>query len=110
MAEHFNLDPDNISRIIMLAFGQTDHDGTYWCYVAVKPSRYDDFAKNIAGKKYNLQNYVADGFGEIIVSGEGGLPPQEVSAQVAQIFGIPLKDLFAGGNPKAAITTKIEAL
>lgn len=104
-------DPDDVSRILMLAFGKME-DGVnmFWCYVAVKPSRYDEFRRTMAGKYYNLQNYVTDGFGEIVVSGPGGLPPKEVTALVGKQFGIPLKDLFADVDPMQKISKGIEVL
>lgn len=104
------VNPDQHSRIVMLAFGKMEHGGNYWCYVSVKPSRYDDYQRRLATKQYNMQNFVADGFGEVIVSGEGNLPPQDVTKKVAQMFGIPIKELFAQAEPKQAAMDKVNAL
>ena len=102
------LGPDDLSRVIMLAFGKLEQGGTYWCYVAIKPSRYDDFQRVMAAKNYNIQNFVKDGFGEIVVSGEGDLPPQYITKRVADLFGVPIKSLFADVDPKAEIDKKLK--
>ncbi|MDE3059777.1 MAG: hypothetical protein KGJ06_02055 [Pseudomonadota bacterium] len=110
MADSTRIDPDDVSRIIMLAFGSMEQGGMYWCYVAVKPSRYDEFTRAMKSRQYNMQNFVGDGFGEVIVSGEGGLPPRDVTKQVAEIFGIPIKQLFASIDPMQAISRGVEAM
>lgn len=101
---------DDLSRIVTLVFGTMDHGGVYWCYAGVAPSRYDEFKKLIASKNYNMQNFVKDGFGEIIVSGEGNLPPVDVTKQVAQAFNVKLRDMFADIDPQKAIDLEFEAL
>jgi hypothetical protein len=103
-------DPDSLSRIVMLAFGAMDHGGPYWCYVAVKPSRYDEFRKVMATKKYNIQQFAGDDYGEIIVSGEGVTPPQDVTKKVAELFNVPIRELFADADPRQTIATKIQSL
>jgi hypothetical protein len=102
--------PDNNARVIMLAFGKMDNGGQYWVYVAVKPSRFDEFQLAMASKKYNIQDFEHDEYGEVIVSGEGILPPQEVTKQVADIFNVPVKELFANVDPAKLINTKIQQL
>jgi hypothetical protein len=102
---------DNRSRIVMLAFGNMQHGNSmYWAYLAVKPTRYEEFRRIMAGKKYNIQNFVKDEFGEVVVSGEGGLPPRDVTKKVAQLFGIPINELFADINPIPVIEQAIEKL
>lgn len=103
------VDPDQLSRIVMLAYGQMDHGGPYWCYVAVRPSRFDEFQATLATKKYNIQHFVQDGYGEVIVSGEGVTPPGEVTKQVAKMFDIPIKQLFTQTDQKSIILNKIKA-
>jgi len=100
--------PDSAARIVMLAFGNMDQGGMYWAYVAVKPSRYEKFKRLMVGKKYNMQNFVKDGFGEVVVSGEGSLPPRDVTKQVAELFGVPINQLFADIDPVAVIEQNIE--
>src|SRR5437763_1785055 len=102
---------DSAARIIMLAFGNMEQgNGMYWAYVAVKPSRYEEFKRAMAGKQYNIQNFVKDEFGEVVVSGEGGLPPRDVTKQVAQLFGIPINQLFSDADPMPIINKAIDKL
>ncbi len=110
MAEHKPLDPDNVARVVMLAFGNMEQGGMYWAYVAVRPSRYEEFKRRMTGKTYNIQNFVKDEFGEVVVSGEGGLPPREVTKQVALLFGVPVKQLFADIDPLEAIARGVKKL
>lgn len=86
--------PTTTSRVIMLTFGQMNHGGPYWCYVAVKPSRYDEFRQKMASMTYNMQQFDSEGYGEIVVSGEGIRPPSAISKQVAALYNIPLTVLF----------------
>lgn len=102
--------PDDVARIIMLTFGQMEQGGTYWCYVAVKPSRFEEFKAAMAAKSYNIQNFANDGYGEVIVSGDGGLPPRDVTKQVALMFNIPIRTLFDNIDPQTAIAMGIEEL
>lgn len=85
-------DKDGVSRIVMMIRGVMDTRGFYWCYVAVKPSLAKKFQQAIKAK-YNIQNFVKDGYGEIIVSGRGRTPPQEVTEKVAEMAGIDPKQL-----------------
>ena len=103
------INPDNLSRIVMLTYGAMEHGGPYWCYVAVKPSRYEEFQSRLASKKYNIQNFSEDAFGEVIVSGEGITPPQDITKQVANLFNIPFKDFFRDIDPKKTIINKIQS-
>jgi len=110
MAESSNINPDNVGRMVMLAYGLMSDSKPFWCYVAVKPSRYDELRRIIAGKKFDIRNYEKEGFGEIIVSGESVIPPQDVTKKVASMFKIPIRQLFADIDPKEEITKEIERL
>ena len=101
-------DIDSLSRIVALTFGHMENGGNYWCYVAVKPSRYDEFQKAMSSKTYNIQRFPDDGYGEVIVSGEGITPPTEVTRQVANLFNIPMKDFFKDIDPKKTIIMKLQ--
>lgn len=94
----------------MLAFGAMNHGGPYWCYVAVKPGRYDEFQAAMQSKKYDMQRFEKDEFGEVIVSGEGVVPPGDVTRQVAEMFAIPISQLFQDTSPKKTIMVKLEEL
>jgi hypothetical protein len=60
---------DEVARVMVLLTGQMDHGGPFWCWVAVKPSQYEDF--QLAQSAGTIDLYDFDPFGEIIVSGEG---------------------------------------
>jgi hypothetical protein len=94
----------------MLAFGQMEQGGQYWCYVAIKPSRYDAFKQAMDSKQYNMQRFAGDGYGEVIVSGEGVTPPQDITRQVANMFGIPIGQLFTVTDPKGAVSQQLKTL
>jgi hypothetical protein len=102
--------PDSLSRIIMLTFGTMDHGGPYWCYVAVKPSRYQAFREAMASMRYHIKQFEQDNYGEIVVSGEGDRPPSDISKQVAQMFGVSVGQLFADSQPDETIRKQFELL
>ena len=100
--------PDHISRIIMLVYGKLESGAPFWCYCAVKPSMFDQFkADEVAGK---LNLYEFDPYGEVIVSGEGDKPPQEVTQKVAEMYNADPSSFFQPIDPKQEIANKIESL
>src|SRR3954467_9828223 len=100
---------DGVARIIFLVRGlMEDGTGFYWCYVAVKPSRHQEFKKAL-DNKYNIQNFVDDGYGEVIVSGAGDVPPGEITAQVAELFGVSAQSFFKDRDPDATLAEKLKA-
>ncbi len=102
---------DQLARVVMLVYGRLqDGKGAYWCYVAVKPTEYDRFRALHKENRVNLYEFEQAGFGEIIVSGMGLTPPQEVTRQVAKVYGIKIRDLFGDVDPKAIIAAKIEQM
>lgn len=102
------IDSDDISRIVMLTYGKMDHGGPYWCYVAIRPSQYKAFTAAMDSKTYNMQNFANDGYGEVIVSGEGVMPSKDITKKVAEMFNIPLKQLFADIEHNKRIEQVIE--
>lgn len=109
MSKNSNLTEDDIGRMVMLVYGQMGNNaGPFWCYLAVKPSRYDDFQAKIKNKKFDIRTFDADGFGEIIVSGEGVTPPADVTKKVAFMFKVPIKELFLNIDAKAAVAKELE--
>ena len=103
--------PDDFSRIVTLTYGTMDHGGPYWCYVAVKPSRYAQFQEAMNSKRYNMQQFDQDGYGEVIVSGAGVVPPKQITRQVADMFNVQIKDLFAvSDDPMPEINEQIKKL
>ncbi|MFZ4542300.1 MAG: hypothetical protein ACOYNL_11015 [Rickettsiales bacterium] len=101
-------DPDNISRIIMLIYGSLETGVPFWCYVAVKPSMYDNFRTAEAGGTLDLYNF--DPYGEVVVSGEGERPPAEVTQKVAEMYNSDASKFFMPIDPKKEIEAKIAAL
>ncbi len=101
-------DPDNLSRVIMLLYGQMDHGGPFWCYVAIKPSQFEAF--KAAEKAGSIDLYNFDAFGEVIVSAEGQTPPEEVTLKVAEMYGADASTFFQPIDPIAEITKKIDEL
>lgn len=99
-------DPDKLSRVIMLLYGRMDHGGPFWCYVAVKPSKFEAF--KAAEKAGTVDLYNFDDFGEVIVSAEGQTPPDEVTLKVAEIYGADASTFFQPIDPIAQINDKIE--
>lgn len=100
--------PDHISRIIMLVYGKLENGNPFWCYCAVKPSMFDAFKADEAAGNLNL--YEFDPYGEVIVSGEGDKPPQEVTQKVAEMYNADASSFFQPIDPKKEIADKIESL
>lgn len=92
----------------MLVYGVMDHGGPFWCYVAVKPSMYDQFKAAEAGGTLDLYNF--DALGEIIVSAEGETPPEEVTLKVAEMYNTDPSKFFQPIDPKKVIDDKISEL
>ena len=76
--------PTDLTRIIVLVYGLLDSGKPFWVFVAVKPEAYPAFIA--AQKDGSLDLYNFSGFGEIIVSGEGKSPPDEVTLKVAEMY------------------------
>ncbi|MES2442856.1 MAG: hypothetical protein V4574_08500 [Pseudomonadota bacterium] len=101
-------DADDLSRVIMLLYGQMDHGGPFWCYVAIKPSMFDAFRATERLGEINLYDF--DAFGEVIVSAEGEQPPDDVTEKVAEMYGSDPSTFFQPIDPIAEINKKIEDL
>lgn len=98
--------PDHLARMVMLIYGTMSDTNPFWCFVSVKPSQHSRLQRLVAEKKFDIRNFVKDGFGEIIVSGEGVVPPGDVVKKVAQMFNIPIRDLFRDDYDMDAIIAK----
>ena len=77
---HAALTPDVLVKadaeagIVHLMTGQTGSGENFWAYIAVKPSRYEDFIlSSRAQEEMNLHE-----FGDILESGFGTEPPADV--------------------------------
>lgn len=75
----------DLKRTIVLIYGQLENSQTpFWVFAAVKPAKYHLFMH--AHKEGRLDIYNFNDFGEIIVSGEGTTPPDEVTVKVAEMY------------------------
>lgn len=77
--------PDNeLKRIIVLIYGLLENGQPFWTFAAVRPLRYQDFLMAHKENKINLYQFID--FGEIIVSGEGRSPPDDITLKVAEMY------------------------
>lgn len=88
------------SRLITLVRGMMQQGGFYWCYVAIKPDLMKKFQQAVKNK-YNIQNFVKDEYGEVIVSGRGKEPPAEITTKVSEMFGVTFKQIEEGTSEVA---------
>lgn len=103
-----NVTPDQVARMVMLVYGTMSDNNPFWCFVAVKPSQHKRLQEKVANKTLDLRTYVEDGFGEIIVSGEGVIPPNDVIKKISASFGVPIRDLFREYDMDDVIAKEIE--
>lgn len=82
---------DAVARIIVLIYGWLDTGSPFWVFVAVKPSRYQDFL--VAQERSEVNLYHFEPFGEIIVSGDTESPPDEVLLSVSRRYNTSVGDL-----------------
>lgn len=75
---------DELTRTIVLIYGALESGNPFWLFAAVKPNRYQPMLE--AQKAKTLDLYKFDSYGEIIVSGEGKSPPDEVTLKVADMY------------------------
>ena len=75
---------NDLTRTIILVYGLLENGNPFWVFVAVKPSKYQDFMK--AQKDGSLNLYQFTTYGEIIVSGVGTSPPDDITIKVAEMY------------------------
>ncbi len=75
---------NDLTRTIILVYGLLENGNPFWVFVAVKPSKYQDFMK--AQKDGSLNLYQFTPYGEIIVSGVGSSPPDDITIKVAEMY------------------------
>ena len=75
---------NDLTRTIVLVYGLLENGNPFWVFVAVKPSKYQDFMK--AQKDGTLNLYQFTPYGEIIVSGVGSSPPDDITIKVAEMY------------------------
>lgn len=87
---------DDSKRIIVLMYGILDNGQPFWLFSAVRPGKYQRFIA--AQKEGELNLYQFDEYGEIIVSGEGRSPPDEVTLKVAEMYQTDPATLLQAAN------------
>ncbi len=87
---------DAITRTIVLIYGLLEDNSPFWLYAAVKPSKYAAFLA--AQKDGTLDLYDFKPYGEIIVSGKGKSPPDEITRKVADMYQTEPDKLFQPGD------------
>ncbi|MGE0754529.1 MAG: hypothetical protein AB7L92_05150 [Alphaproteobacteria bacterium] len=102
------MQPDDLTRVIMLVYGMLDGGKPCWVYVAVKPSKYDDFIA--AHKDGSLDLYDFKEFGEIIVSGEGKRPPDDITLKVAEMYQTDPTTIFQPIDVEQEIAKRMEEI
>jgi Helix-turn-helix len=73
-----------LMRTIIYMYGMLENGNPFWLFAAVNPARYSQFLS--AHKAGTLDLHQFRPYGEIIVSGEGKGPPDEITAQVAEMY------------------------
>jgi hypothetical protein len=100
--------PDDVARILVLVYGFLADEKPFWAYVAVKPSMYPEFQRQQAAGALDL--YKFEPFGEVIVSGSGEAPPDDVTLRVAELYDTDPRNFFTTVDPEQEIAEKIAAL
>lgn len=99
---------DQKARVIVLIYGMLSGNRPFWVFVAVKPTVYKDFLK--AQKEGTLDLYAFDGFGEIIVSGEGTTPPEEVTLKVAEVYQTDPRKFFEPTQSEESVAEQVKKI
>src|SRR5436853_252825 len=87
---------DDKTRIIVLVYGTLENGNPCWLFAAVKPSKYQGFLGAHKNGTLDVQQF--DGYGEIIVSGEGKAPPDDVILKVAEMYQTDPATLMQGAQ------------
>ena len=83
-------------RLITLVYGSMKNGKPFWLYAAVKPDAYKAFQEAQKNSAINFQDF--DTFGEVIVAGEGQVPPVEVTLKIAEVYQTDPKTFFTGNG------------
>lgn len=108
--ETYDLSPDNVARAVTMVFGKSGAGTPFWSFITVKPSALETVKQRVQNKSLNLLTYAEDGFGEIIVTGDGVMPPKDVLKMVSQMFNVPLRQMFNTFDMDAVVQKEIQSL
>ncbi|NBO17927.1 MAG: hypothetical protein EBV03_01640 [Proteobacteria bacterium] len=75
---------EDLKRTIVLLYGMMDGGAPFWVFAAIRPSRYQQFLTAQKEGKVDLEQFAV--YGELIISGEGKTPPDEVILKVAEMY------------------------
>ena len=100
--------PDDLTRIIVLIYGMMESGQAFWVYAAVKPSRYQPFLDAHKEGKIDLHQFLP--FGEIIVSGEGKSPPEDITLKVAQMYQTDPAKTFQPADVEKEVEKRVKSL
>jgi hypothetical protein len=89
---------DKLSRVIVLVWGKLENGNPFWLFAAVKPTKYHAFLG--AQQAGEVDVYQFEPYGEIIVSGEGDYPPDDVTTKVAEMYNTTPEILMQAMGPR----------
>lgn len=75
---------EDLKRTIVLLYGMMDSGAPFWVFAAIRPSKYQEFISAHKEGKVDLEKFGV--YGELIISGEGKSPPDEVILKVAEMY------------------------
>lgn len=75
---------EDLKRTIVLLYGILDKGGPFWVFAAIRPSKYQQFLTTQKEGGLDLEKF--EYYGELIVSGEGKSPPDDVILKVAEMY------------------------
>ncbi len=75
---------EDLKRTIVLLYGIMDNGGPFWVFAAIRPSKYQQFLGLQKESGIDLEKF--EYYGELIISGEGKAPPDEVILKVAEMY------------------------
>jgi|GEM_PF-1698154 len=75
---------EDLKRTIVLVYGLLANGNPFWAFAAVKTNRYQLFLADQKEGKIDLSEF--DSYGEIVISGEGKSPPDDITLKVAEMY------------------------
>ncbi len=74
---------DNEIGYIVFVTGENQNNEMCWFYASIAPSKYEDFKQAESSGEYDLADY-----GDVLMSGSGAAPPEDVRRKMEQEYGI----------------------
>jgi hypothetical protein len=75
---------EDLKRTIVLLYGIMANGKPFWLFAAIRPSKYQAFLSVQKEGAIDLDKFEV--YGELIISGEGKSPPDEVILKVAEMY------------------------